>query len=89
MGPIDRIYQSSDKMVIVDHKWQREIEVQSHGCQQWVLWNPGKGGQNMVDLHAEGENEFVCLEAANTDWQEIASQSSVSISQTIKLHVKR
>ncbi|MFT5636014.1 MAG: glucose-6-phosphate 1-epimerase [Cognaticolwellia sp.] len=89
LGPIDRIYHSSDNMVIVDHKWQREIEVLSQGCQQWVLWNPGKDAQVMIDLHSHGENEFVCLEAANTDWQKIASQSSVSISQTVKLHTKR
>ncbi|ARD45034.1 D-hexose-6-phosphate mutarotase [Colwellia sp. PAMC 21821] len=86
LGPIDRIYHNCDKMVIVDNKWQREIEILSKGCQQWVLWNPGKDGRNMIDLHVQGEHEFVCLEAANTDWQEIASQSSVSISQTINLH---
>ena len=73
-------------MVIVDHQWQREIEVLSQGCQQWVLWNPGKGAKTMADIHPRGENEFVCLEAANTDWQIIASQSSVSISQVVKLH---
>ncbi|TWX66091.1 D-hexose-6-phosphate mutarotase [Colwellia sp. C1TZA3] len=84
-GPIDRIYHSSNSMVIVDHKWQREIEVSSQGCQQWVLWNPGKDAKTMADLHVHGENEFVCLEAANTHWQAIASQSSVSISQTIKV----
>ena len=88
-GPIDRVYHSSDKVVIVDHQWQREIEVLSQGCQQWVLWNPGKGAQTMPDVHAQGEDEFVCLEAANTQWQAIASQASVSISQTVKLHSKR
>lgn len=85
-GPIDRIYYGNDSVVIVDHQWQREIEVLSQGCQQWVLWNPGKGAKTMADIHPRGENEFVCLEAANTDWQIIASQSSVSISQVVKLH---
>jgi glucose-6-phosphate 1-epimerase len=85
LGPTDRIYHSSNSMVIVDHKWQREIEVSSQGCQQWVLWNPGKEAKTMADLHDNGENEFICLEAANTQWQAIASQSSVSISQSIKL----
>lgn len=86
MGPIDRIYHNNDSMFIVDHEWQRKIEVVSQGCQDWVLWNPGKDAENMVDVHAHGEYEFVCLEAANTDWQSIANQESVSISQTIKLH---
>ena len=86
MGPIDRIYHNNDNMFIVDHEWQRKIEVISQGCQDWVLWNPGKGAEDMLDVHAQGEHEFVCLEAANTDWQQITSQSSVSIGQTIKLH---
>jgi len=88
-GPIDRIYHSSDRMMVVDHNWQREIEITSQGCQQWVLWNPGKEAQKMHDVHGEGENEFVCLEAANTDWQTIASHGSVSMSQTIKLYTKQ
>ena len=88
-GPIDRIYHNRDSMIIVDHKWQREIEVSSEGCQQWVLWNPGKEAKGMADVHQAGEHEFVCLEAANTSWQSIASNDSVSISQTVKLHVKR
>tara|TARA_R110000737_G_scaffold194613_2_gene215762 strand:- start:15412 stop:16302 length:891 start_codon:yes stop_codon:yes gene_type:complete len=88
-GPIDRIYHSSDSMIIIDHKWQREIEVLSQGCQQWVLWNPGKGAATMKDVHTQGEDEFICLEAANTQWQAIASQASVSIGQTVKLHTKR
>ncbi len=89
VGPIDRIYHGSDSVVIVDHQWQREIEVLSQGCQQWVLWNPGKDAKAMVDVHAQGENEFVCLEAANTNWQTIASQASVCISQIVKLHAKK
>lgn len=87
-GPIDRIYHSDERMVIVDHEWQREIEIRSEGCQQWVLWNPGADAQAMSDVHAHGENEFICLEAANTCWQSIESQASVSISQTITLHNK-
>ncbi len=87
-GPIDRIYHNSDTMIIIDHKWQREIEVSSEGCQQWVLWNPGKEAKSMLDVHQAGEDEFICLEAANTQWQSIASNDSVSISQTVKLHSK-
>jgi glucose-6-phosphate 1-epimerase len=85
-GPIDRIYHSSNEMVIIDNKWQREINVSSQGCQQWVLWNPGKGAKTMADIHAHGENEFICLEAANTGWQKITSQSRVSVSQKISVN---
>jgi glucose-6-phosphate 1-epimerase len=87
MGPIDRIYHNNDSMFINDHEWQRKIEVTSQGCENWVLWNPGsKDAKNMADVHTDGEYEFVCLEAANTNWQPIGSQSSVSISQIVKLH---
>jgi len=88
-GPIDRIYHGNASMVIVDHQWQRELEVSSQGCQQWVLWNPGETAQAMADVHARGEHEFVCLEAANTRWQTIASQGTVSISQSVKVRAKR
>lgn len=86
MGPIDRVYHSNDSMLIVDHEWQRQIEVKSQGCQQWVLWNPGTLAKAMKDVNPRGENEFVCLEAANTNWHKIPPQSSTSISQTVKLH---
>lgn len=88
-GPIDRIYHSHANMTIFDRHWQREIEVLSQGCQQWVLWNPGKVAEKMVDVHGGGQNEFICLEAANTDWQTIASQDSVCMSQTIKVRTKQ
>ncbi|MGB1263170.1 MAG: D-hexose-6-phosphate mutarotase [Cognaticolwellia sp.] len=86
-GPMDRIYHSSDSMVIVDEKWQRKIAVTSQNCQQWVLWNPGEVAQTMADIHVQGESEFICLEAANSQWQKIAGHSSVSIGQTVKVAV--
>lgn len=84
-GPIDRIYHNSNIMRIVDQKWHREIAVVSEGCQQWVLWNPGADARNMADVHSNGENEFICLEAANTHWQEIAPHAKVTIGQTISI----
>jgi glucose-6-phosphate 1-epimerase len=87
-GPVDRIYHGTNSMIIIDNEWQREIEVASQGCQQWVMWNPGEGAETMSDVHAQAENEFICLEAANTRWQNIASQASVSMSQTVTLNNK-
>ncbi len=83
VGPIDRIYHDNQHQTIIDHGWQREINVSSDNCQQWVLWNPGKAAVSMADMHQGSEQEFVCLEAANTDWQVLASQESVSISQQV------
>ncbi|NQY63023.1 MAG: D-hexose-6-phosphate mutarotase [Alteromonadaceae bacterium] len=86
VGEIDRIYHCNKTMQIVDKKWQRIIEVSSTGCQQWVLWNPGKAlADKMSDIHVNGEKEFVCLEAANTQWQTIPARSTVTIGQKIQI----
>ena len=86
VGEIDREYHSATKMIIVDEKWQRQIEITSKNCQQWVLWNPGVELANtMADIHANGEQEYVCLEAANTSWQELPAGKTVVIYQEIKV----
>lgn len=85
-GAVDRIYHSTKKMQIIDPKWQRTINIESKNTRQWVLWNPGKNvAETMTDIHLNGENEYVCLEAANTQWQKIAANEQISISQTISL----
>ena len=85
-GEIDRIYYCNNAMKIIDKKWQRIIEVSSTGCQQWVLWNPGKElADKMSDIHTNGEQEFVCLEAANTQWQKIPAKNTVTIGQNIQI----
>ena len=83
-GPVDRIYYDGSSKTLIDNAWQRAITVTSDNCQQWVLWNPGKtAAMAMADMHQGSEQEFVCLEAANTQWQIIPSQASVSISQKV------
>jgi glucose-6-phosphate 1-epimerase len=85
-GPIDRVYQSNNVMNIVDNVWQRTLEVTSSDCHQWVLWNPGKDiAASMDDIHSQGENEYVCLEAANTAPITIPTNSTVSFSQSIRI----
>jgi glucose-6-phosphate 1-epimerase len=84
VGEIDRVYHSSDNMIITDKNWQRKIAITSDNCQQWVLWNPGtKLANTMADVHSGGEHEYVCLEAANTKWQELPAGETVIISQEI------
>lgn len=85
VGPIDRIYHDNQNQTVIDNGWQREINISSMNCQKWVMWNPGQATESMADMHQGSENEFVCLEAANTDWQTIASQASVSISQKVTI----
>ncbi|WP_019025859.1 D-hexose-6-phosphate mutarotase [Colwellia piezophila] len=84
IGEIDRVYHSGAAMSIVDAQWQRKIEISSDNCQQWVLWNPGAELANtMTDIHPGGEQEYVCLEAANTKWHVIPAGETVIISQEI------
>jgi glucose-6-phosphate 1-epimerase len=89
-GPVDRVYhrlaEQSQTMQIQDSRLQRTIEITSDNCQQWVFWNPGEfGADTMSDVHENGENEFVCLEPANTQPQKLAANSSVLIGQTISV----
>lgn len=84
VGEIDRIYHSSATMTLIDHHWQRKIEITSNNCQQWILWNPGKKLANtMADIHLNGENEYVCLEAANSVWQNLPAGETITIGQEI------
>ena len=86
LGPIDRIYFTSEQQVLIDKGLQRKINLESNHCQQWVLWNPGQEiAAAMQDIHTEGENEFVCLEAANTQWQSIGAGDHVELSQRISV----
>lgn len=83
-GPIDRVYESNRVINIIDKDWDRIIEVSSSDCHQWVLWNPGKEtAQSMADVHKSGENEYVCLEAANTKPIAISAGAKVSFAQKV------
>jgi glucose-6-phosphate 1-epimerase len=85
-GEVDRIYYSNEVCSIEDKQWQRTIKVSSTNCQQWVLWNPGAELANkMKDLHVGAENEFVCLEAANTNVNVVEANETVMIGQTVSL----
>ncbi|MBL4941811.1 MAG: D-hexose-6-phosphate mutarotase [Colwellia sp.] len=86
VGPIDRIYHTDHVMTIIDSQWQRVIELQTKNTQQWVFWNPGVNlANNMADIHHGGEQEFVCLEAANTQKQLLAAGSTETIEQQISV----
>jgi len=85
-GPIDRIYHTNKPVTLVDKGWQRSIMVRPLNTRQWVLWNPGQQtAQSMKDVHQGGEQEFVCLEAANTQWQVINAKETVMIGQEVSV----
>jgi glucose-6-phosphate 1-epimerase len=86
LGEIDRVYYSNNVCLIEDKKENRTIKVSSTNCQQWVLWNPGADlANNMKDLHQGSENEFVCLEAANTEKHVVQANETVMIAQKVSL----
>lgn len=85
-GPVDRIYNANHCVSIIDAKWQRRIELKANNTQQWVFWNPGTElAANMADIHLSGEQEFVCLEAANTQMQLLAAGNCSTMEQTISV----
>lgn len=86
IGPIDTVYDSNQPQVIIDTGLKRNIFIETEHTQHWVLWNPGKTiADTMADVHPNGEQEYVCLEAANTEAQVVAAGETVSFSQTIKV----
>jgi glucose-6-phosphate 1-epimerase len=81
---VDRVYHSNEVMTVVDSDWQRTIELKTTNTKQWVFWNPGvELSNNMADIHDNGEQEFICLEAANTQRQWLRAGKSVSMSQNV------
>lgn len=87
VGPIDRIYYDNSPQIIQDTGWGRSIEVSSEYSNEWVLWNPGKEiADNMPDVHSDGENQYVCLEAANVNTTILAPNCQRSFSQHISVH---
>ncbi|MDX2368941.1 MAG: D-hexose-6-phosphate mutarotase [Colwellia sp.] len=84
IDPVDRIYHSNEVMKIVDSHWQRTIELKSTNTKQWVFWNPGvELANSMVDIHESGEQEFICLEAANTQMQLLGAGKSLTMAQSV------
>lgn len=95
-GPLDRIYYLNDAIeagkvqsmaaILEDSGWQRRIKITPNNTNDWVLWNPGKAvADKMSDVHENGEQEYVCLETANTRWTTIPAKKSVTIGQVISV----
>jgi len=86
VGPVDRVYHSSNDINIIDSEWQRTIHVSASNTAHWVFWNPGvEVAANMADVHNGGEQEYICLEAANTDLRLLAKGSEITIAQQISI----
>jgi len=82
-GPIDRVYLLDGKARLIDNKFNREIVIEKKTSQNWVLWNPGSDAQTIEDIHAGGENEFLCFEAANVSDVVVPAATSFEFGQKI------
>lgn len=86
VGPIDTVYHTHLAQQVIDTGWQRIIEITNQNTHQWVLWNPGvEKAQAMADIHENGEQEYVCLEAANTKVQRISAHQTAKMKQHIQI----
>jgi glucose-6-phosphate 1-epimerase len=84
VNEVDRVYHSNEVMKVIDTDWQRTIELSTTNTKQWVFWNPGAElASNMADIHEKGEQEFICLEAANTNMQLLGAGKSLTMAQNI------
>jgi len=84
VDPVDRVYHSNEVMTVVDSYWQRTIKLETTNTKEWVFWNPGAElANNMIDIHESGEQEFICLEAANTQMQLLGAGKSLTMAQKI------
>ncbi len=87
VGPIDKIYHCNSSATIFDQGRKRAIEIKKSNFSQWVLWNPGEQlARSFADIHQNGEQEFVCLEAANTNWITLAAGEKTTLSQQIQVY---
>ncbi len=83
---IDRIYQNAGAVDLYDTGLQRKISISKTHSAQWVVWNPGlQAAAQIKDIHPGGEQEYVCVEVANTDAIKVAANSAFTFSQRITL----
>lgn len=62
----DRIYDSSESVVIHDPRKRRHILVDKAGSADWIVWNPWvEGARRAPDMDDRAWQDFVCVEAAN------------------------
>lgn len=88
----DRTYypapQPSQRYTLVDPVWQRRLQIDTHGSQSLVVWNPGPdGARQLADVPNEGWRDFFCLEAANAGLDEVtlAPGAEHRLQQTLRL----
>lgn len=65
-GETDRVYLNAPPRVsIVDPTLRRRIEIEHHGADNFVVWNPWDKAAELKDMSAEDYEQFICVETAN------------------------
>jgi glucose-6-phosphate 1-epimerase len=71
----DRVYLHTPKSVrLVDKAFNRVIEIDQHGAENMVVWNPWDKAQSLADMPDQDYQRFICVETANA----IANKTVVS-----------
>ncbi|TXS94124.1 D-hexose-6-phosphate mutarotase [Parahaliea maris] len=65
-GALDRIYDHNTAVEAIDPDWGRRLQIGKAGSGSTVVWNPGAGAADLVDVGMEQQKDFLCIEAANT-----------------------
>jgi len=85
---VDRNYQSSETLSLVDTKGARSIIVEKSGSRSTIVWNPWiEKSKKLGDLPDDAYPHFVCIEAANAppDIVEVAPGEVHVLSQRLRV----
>ncbi|MCJ8300884.1 MAG: hypothetical protein MJK13_18400 [Pseudomonadales bacterium] len=79
---IDNIYHHSGTVTIIDPKMERNIVVTKQSSRSTVVWNPGSAAEELAIKRGQ---QFVCVEAANTEVDQLVLSpgQKVSLQQSI------
>jgi len=86
---IDRIYESSDTVVIEDLTNQRQIVVDKQNSASTIIWNPGQTkGEAMTDLLDSEIQQFICAESGNVRDQSITLKPGAQHTLELQISIK-
>jgi glucose-6-phosphate 1-epimerase len=86
---VDRIYKSSNTVVIEDLANQRKIIVDKKHSASTIVWNPGQTkGEAMADLLDAEIQQFICAESGNVRDQSITLKPDAQHTLELEISIK-
>jgi glucose-6-phosphate 1-epimerase len=86
---VDRIYESSETVVIEDRANPRKIIVDKQNSASTIVWNPGQTkGEAMADLLDSEIQQFICAESGNVRDQSIILKPGAQHTLELKISTK-